>query len=64
MSAAPEPGCRACGATGELELVTSHALAGGSERTEWFRTGVPACDGRYFPELADLAAQAEAEAAT
>jgi hypothetical protein len=63
--------CGTCGAGGELEPVTSHSLADGAERTEWFCADAAACNDRRFPGLADLlttgwpgvaTAEAEAEA--
>ena len=60
MTAAPGPECHTCGATEELEPVTSHALADGAERTEWFCADVVPCNDRRFPELAGFVAEAEA----
>jgi hypothetical protein len=57
-----ETECRTCGEIEELEPVTARSLADGAERTEWFCADTPACNDRRFPELAALAAQAEAEA--
>lgn len=48
------PECRTCGASEELEPVTSRSLADGAERTEWFCTDRSACNERRFPGLAEL----------
>lgn len=53
--------CRTCGATEELEPVTSHALADGAERTEWFCADAAACNDRRFPELAQIGHTIEPE---
>jgi hypothetical protein len=57
--------CQACGAAGELRSVTSHSLADGAERTEWFCADTAACNDRLFPELARIlrAFKTNAEAA-
>jgi hypothetical protein len=62
MTAAPEPECQTCGATEQLEPVTSRSLADGAERTEWLCTDDAACNDRRFPELADILARTQAEA--
>ena len=63
MTAAPEPECRTCGSTEELEPVTAHAVADGAERTEWFCADAAACNDRRFPEFVGFVAQREAGAA-
>lgn len=62
MTAALEPHCQTCGATGELVPVTARSLADGAERTEWFCADTAACNDRRFPELADLLDRTQVEA--